>query len=93
VSVKEVRFEVLTTASSHDIAASIIRAIDLMMEPASTSETFVNFYQTTRHNNLEDEISLSWCRDENSTGGDVTFRHPFPCYVFGLFLTTFLMSF
>jgi hypothetical protein len=35
-------------------AASIIRSIALMMEAASTSETSVNFYQTTRHNNPED---------------------------------------
>jgi hypothetical protein len=36
-------------------AASIIRAlIALMMEAASTSETLVNFYQTTRRNNPED---------------------------------------
>jgi hypothetical protein len=34
------------------IAAYIIRAmIALTMEGASTSETSVNFYQTTRHNN------------------------------------------
>jgi hypothetical protein len=34
-------------------AASIIRAIALMMEAARTSETFVNFYQTTRRYNPE----------------------------------------
>jgi hypothetical protein len=28
--------------------------IALMIEAASTSETSVNFYQTTRHNNPED---------------------------------------
>jgi hypothetical protein len=28
--------------------------IALMMEAASTSETSVKFYQTARHNNLED---------------------------------------
>jgi hypothetical protein len=28
--------------------------IALMMEAASTSETSVNFYQTTRHSNSED---------------------------------------
>jgi hypothetical protein len=38
----EVRFQVLTAAS-----------IALMMEAASTSETSVNFYQTTRRNNSE----------------------------------------
>jgi hypothetical protein len=31
-----------------------IRAIALMVEAASTSETSVNFYQTTRRNNPED---------------------------------------
>jgi hypothetical protein len=33
---------------------SIIRAIALIMEAASTSETSVNFYQTTLLNNPED---------------------------------------
>jgi hypothetical protein len=42
-----VRFQVLT-------AASIFRAITLMMKAAGTSETSVNFYQTTRRNNPED---------------------------------------
>jgi hypothetical protein len=38
------------------LATSIIRAtiITLMMEAASTSETFVNFHQTTQRNNPED---------------------------------------
>jgi hypothetical protein len=31
-----------------------MRAIGLLMEAASTSETSVNFYQTTRRNNAED---------------------------------------
>jgi hypothetical protein len=36
------------------LAASIIRAIDLMMEAANASETLADFYQTTRRNNPED---------------------------------------
>jgi hypothetical protein len=36
------------------VTASITKAIALMMEAASTSETSVNFYQTTRRNNPED---------------------------------------
>jgi hypothetical protein len=32
----------------------VVRAITLMMEAASTSETSANFYQTTRRNNPED---------------------------------------
>jgi hypothetical protein len=36
------------------LAASIIRAITLMMEAAGTSETSLNFYQTTRRNIPED---------------------------------------
>jgi hypothetical protein len=36
------------------LAASIIRAIVLMMEAAKTSETSVNLYQTTRRYNPED---------------------------------------
>jgi hypothetical protein len=41
---------------SEVLAATIIRAmsLDLMMEAARTSETLVNFYQTTRRNNAED---------------------------------------
>jgi hypothetical protein len=48
---------------------------DLMMEAASTSETLVNFYQTTRHNNPEashlktiavhTELQLEWKHDIN----------------------------
>jgi hypothetical protein len=60
-----VRFEVLTTASMKMtvfwvvapcivvLAASIIRAIPLMMEAASISVTLVNFYQIIRRNNPE----------------------------------------
>jgi hypothetical protein len=36
------------------VEVSIIRAIALMMEAARTSETLVNFYQTTRYYNPED---------------------------------------
>jgi hypothetical protein len=36
------------------VVASVIRVIALMMEAASTSETLVNLYQTTRRNNPED---------------------------------------
>jgi hypothetical protein len=36
------------------LTASIIIFIDLMMEAVSTSETSVNFYETTRHNIPED---------------------------------------
>jgi hypothetical protein len=50
------------TDDSEVITASIIRAVRkprgllivLMMEAASTFETSVNFYQTTRRNNPED---------------------------------------
>jgi hypothetical protein len=41
-------------------AAFITRAIALMMEAASTSETSVNFYQTTRRNNPEDSHLNIW---------------------------------
>jgi hypothetical protein len=40
------------TDVSEVLAASITTT--LMMEPTSTSETSVNFYQTTRCNNPED---------------------------------------
>jgi hypothetical protein len=36
------------------LTASIIKAITLMMEAASTSEISANFYQTTRRNIPED---------------------------------------
>jgi hypothetical protein len=47
------------------LAASIIRSMSaLMMEAASTSETLVNFYQTTRRNNLVDSYlhTLPCCK-------------------------------
>jgi hypothetical protein len=56
------RFEVLTAASLKMTAFSdvapcslveVYRLIALMMEAASTSETSVNFYQTTRRKNPE----------------------------------------
>jgi hypothetical protein len=48
ITTTEVGFEVLTAVSTK------IRAIALMMEAARTSETLVNFYQTTRRYNPED---------------------------------------
>jgi hypothetical protein len=45
------------------VSASIIRAISLMMEAASTSETSVNFYQTTRRYNPEDSHLQTCCRE------------------------------
>jgi hypothetical protein len=42
------------TNVSEVLASSIIRAFTLMMEAVTTSETSVNFYQTTRRNNPED---------------------------------------
>jgi hypothetical protein len=47
------------TNVSEVFAASIIRAIALMMEAASTSETLIIFYQTTRRYNPEDS-HLHW---------------------------------
>jgi HD-like signal output (HDOD) protein len=43
--------------------ASISRAITLMLEAASTSETSVNFYQTTRWNNPEDICRQIRCHE------------------------------
>jgi hypothetical protein len=42
------------TDVSEELAASIIKTITLMMETVSTSETSVNYYQTTRRNIPED---------------------------------------
>jgi hypothetical protein len=63
-----VRFEVLTAASmmlavfwvveSCSLVEFYRRFITLMMEAASTFEMSVNFYQTTRRNNLEDSYLL-----------------------------------
>jgi hypothetical protein len=53
-----VMFQVLTAASMKMVAVWVVAPYDgwviaLMMEAASTSETLVNFYQTTRRNNPE----------------------------------------
>jgi hypothetical protein len=53
---------------------SIIRAIALMMEAVSTSETLVNFYQTIRHNVPEDS-HLHIRRHENLKS-----HHFKPCF-------------
>jgi hypothetical protein len=42
------------------LAASINRALALMIEVASTSETSVNFDQITRRNNSEDSHLLTY---------------------------------
>jgi ribosomal protein L18E len=42
------------TDVSELLAASIIKAIALMMEAANTSETLINVYQITRRNNPGD---------------------------------------
>jgi hypothetical protein len=48
--------------------------IALMMEAASTSETSVNFYQTTWHNNLEDSCLHTCCHENlKSHKGNFTF--------------------
>jgi hypothetical protein len=44
---------------------SLIRNIALMMEAARTSETLVNFYQTTRRYNPEDSLMLLFQLMEN----------------------------
>jgi hypothetical protein len=66
VSTKMVVFWVVATCSLVEVyqrfrgpcclhnQGAIIRAIALMMEAARTSETLVNFYQTTRRYNPED---------------------------------------
>jgi hypothetical protein len=46
------------------VVASIIRAIFLMLEVESTSETSVNFYQTTRRNNPEDSYLRTRRRED-----------------------------
>jgi hypothetical protein len=52
------------TDVSEVLAASIVGVIALMMEAARTSETSLNFCQTTRCYNPEDN-DLHTCRREN----------------------------
>jgi hypothetical protein len=53
------------------LAASIVRAIiiALMMEAARTSETLVNFYQTTRRNNPDDSYLHTRRREDPKSHG------------------------
>jgi hypothetical protein len=51
------------TNVSEVLAASIIMAIVLMMEAASTSETSANFYQSSRRYNPEDSHLHTRCRE------------------------------
>jgi hypothetical protein len=63
---------------------AIFWVIALMMEAASTSETLVNFYQTTRRYNPEDS-HLSTQRRENLRSYLVRTLHKtgnYLCYVF-----------
>jgi hypothetical protein len=65
---------VLWDVVSDVLAASIIRAIALMMEAANISETSADFHQTTRRNNPEDSHLLSLRRDNfKSQGGSMFF--------------------
>jgi hypothetical protein len=50
----KVGFEVLTAASMKMAVFWVVAPCSLMMEAASTSETSVNFYQTTRRYNPEE---------------------------------------
>jgi hypothetical protein len=83
-------------------ATSIIRAIILIMETARrTSETLVNFYQTTRRNNPQDShlknvcVCTQWIKifysDINNVGASPHMHHLrtviyFPNYLHGILL-------
>jgi hypothetical protein len=57
------------------LASSIIA---LMMEEASTSETWVNFYQTTRRNNPEDShLQTRRCENLKSHDDFLVSKHVF----------------
>jgi hypothetical protein len=45
------------------VVAQCDELIALMMEAVSTSETFLNFYQTTRRYNQEDSHLHTCCRE------------------------------
>jgi hypothetical protein len=64
-----VGFEVLTAVSMKMAVFWVVAmSIALMMEAARTSETLVNFYQTTRRYNSEDSHLQVWMVD-CKTGG------------------------
>jgi hypothetical protein len=48
-------------------------AIALMMEAASTSETSVNFYQATRHNNKEDSHLQTRHRENLKSDNEIVY--------------------
>jgi hypothetical protein len=48
------------------ISQTVVSAITLMMEAVSTSESSVNFYQTTRRSNSENSQLHSRCRENLS---------------------------
>jgi hypothetical protein len=82
----KVRFQILTAASmklavfwdvapfSLAVACRRFGLIALMMEAASTSETSVNFYQTTRRNNHRRE-NLKTYLDDMDMCRDVEAQH------------------
>jgi hypothetical protein len=53
----------LLPPSSGRSASETITLIALMMEAGRTSETLVNFYQTTRRNNPEESHLRTHCRE------------------------------
>jgi hypothetical protein len=53
-TLKPVRFEVFTAANMKMAVFWVVETCSLMLETASTSETSVSFYQTTRRNNPGD---------------------------------------
>jgi hypothetical protein len=73
--------------------SSFLRAIALMMEAARTSETLVNFYQTTRCYNPEDSNLLCFSRLLQAKDGKIPSISRNVSLIFNIHISQFSLLF